>query len=78
MRIDLIYHMIAGFVIATIITAFFPLWTGITLAVLAGVLKELYDLLIKKSVFDYKDLFATVFGGSIAFWFDLIKILKWN
>ena len=40
---------------------------GIACAVIVGVVKELYDLYIKKSKFSVGDLIADVFGIALAF-----------
>jgi len=41
---------------------------GIAMAILVGVIKELYDLYIKKSKFSIGDLVADAIGVVIAFW----------
>jgi len=41
---------------------------GIAMAILVGVLKEFYDLYIKKSKFSVADIIADVLGIAIAFW----------
>lgn len=39
---------------------------SILLALIAGILKEVYDVTVKKSVFDYIDVVWTVLGGTVA------------
>jgi len=41
---------------------------GIAMAILVGVVKEFYDLYVKKSKFSVGDLVADVAGIAIAFW----------
>lgn len=76
--LDKIYHFIVGFLIyvVTYLTYFLAqlpsvlyglpseiLFLGIVL--LAGVIKEVADKKIKKSMFDYFDMFATIVGGVV-------------
>jgi len=74
MRTDLLLHFLAGFLIATVATAFLPLWTGIVLATITGLGKELYDKFVRKQIFDYKDLVLTFGGGFTALWVDIVKL----
>ena len=60
--IDKIYHLVAGFLIALIFGLINPV-LGLTLAIVVGVGKELYDKKIKKSAIDPLDVIATVVGG---------------
>ena len=73
--IDKILHFLAGYAIADLAYHLHPAFGGwiILFAVGAGLLKELYDKYIKKSVFDYKDLVLTITGGFLAVWVRLIE-----
>ena len=69
--LDKILHFLAGFFIATVVVVLFknfsdPLLFGFIASIVGGVLKEVYDLKIKKSRFDWYDVFATVVGGIAA------------
>ena len=46
---------------------------GIAMAVIVGVVKEFYDLYIKKSNFSIADIVADVVGVAIAFWIVGVK-----
>lgn len=59
---DKVYHLIAGFIIASIFGLINPT-LGLALAIAAGVCKEVYDKYIKKSFADPLDTIATVLGG---------------
>lgn len=72
-RTDLILHFLAGFLIATIATAFLPLCTGIVLATVIGLGKELFDKFIRKQMFDFKDFILTFGGGFLGLWIDIVK-----
>ena len=69
--LDKILHFLAGFFIAIVAVVVFrktsdPLLFGFIASIVGGLLKEVYDLIIKKSRFDLYDLFATVVGGIAA------------
>lgn len=64
MRTDLINHILLGFFIATVFQ-FAGIYV-ILIALFAGLLKELYDKFIKKTMFDWKDLVCTGVGGFLA------------
>ena len=69
--LDKILHFLAGFFIATVVVVLFknfsdPLLFGLVASIVGGVLKEVYDLKIKKSRFDWYDVFATIVGGVAA------------
>jgi len=68
-------HMVAGTLIA-IITGFLFFWllderiwlsllVGLFSGTLAGVVKEFYDLYIKKTLFNFEDLKATFWGAIV-------------
>ena len=70
-HLDKILHFLAGFFIATVVAVFFrnssdPLLFGFIASIVGGILKEVYDLKIKKSRFDWYDVFATIVGGIAA------------
>ena len=68
MRIDLILHFLTGYFIASCFQ-FTGLWM-IVIAVMAGVLKELFDKFHDKETFDWKDLALTFGGGFTAYWIE--------
>jgi len=73
-ELDKQLHILAGstislFVtIAMLSTSFVPYApiVGLLLALVAGILKEVYDLYVKKTEFDKRDVLATVMGGSLS------------
>ena len=70
-HLDKIIHFLAGFAIATVVVVVFKdstarLLFGFIASIVGGLLKEVYDLEIKKSRFDWYDVFATVVGGIAA------------
>ena len=70
-HLDKILHFLAGFTIATLVVVLFrnhieSLLFGFIASIVGGILKEVYDLKIKKSRFDWYDVFATVAGGIAA------------
>lgn len=74
-NLDKVYHFAAGFVIALVaygITSQDWQW-GITAAFAAGLGKELWDWLIRKTKFDIVDLIVTIAGGVASMGF--IKLL---
>ncbi|MEL7600546.1 MAG: hypothetical protein AAGU18_10685 [Proteiniphilum sp.] len=62
MKKDKLYHIIAGLVIGFTV-AFWRPGEALFAAAAAGVVKELYDKYMKKSVADPLDTIATIFGG---------------
>ena len=68
MRKDLLYHMIAGFVIAILVSIVLPVWIAFIIGCLAGLGKELYDKYIRHTFFDWKDLACTCFGSFWGAW----------
>ena len=61
---DKIYHFVAGFVLAFLFSAYFlTLEAGIGIAMLAGLVKEIYDSKQEGNKFDTIDLLATILGG---------------
>ena len=69
--LDKILHFLVGFAIATVVVVLFRNYTNLFLfgfiaVIVGGILKEVYDLKIKKSRFDWYDVFATVAGGIAA------------
>ena len=69
--LDKILQFLAGFFIATVAVVVLrkssdPLLFGFIASIVGGILKEVYDLEIKKSRFDWYDVFATVVGGIAA------------
>jgi len=75
MRIDYIYHLLAGFIIATILNTIIPIWIVLIFVTFIGVLKEIYDKFVKKTYFDWGDLGCTFAGGFFACWLDYIKMI---
>lgn len=73
--IDKIIHFLAGYAVADIAYQFYPAFGGwiILFAISAGLLKEMYDKYIKKTMFDWRDLLVTILGGFLAVWVSLIK-----
>ena len=62
---DKIYHFVAGFLITAIIVFTVGPEIGLAAGITAGILKEGYDKFIKKTKFDFFDLYATIFGSVI-------------
>ena len=67
-------HKLAGTLIALIAGGLLYLLTkniilswpiGLATGCLAGVVKEFYDLKVKKTLFNWLDLWATVFGAAL-------------
>ena len=66
---DKILHFFAGLIVGAISMVLVGVYAIPTvLAVAAG--KELYDKFIKKTYFDFFDMFATILGG----WFGIMII----
>jgi len=73
MKIDKLYHLIAGFVISVFFGLISPI-TGLITAVIIGAAKEvIYDKLMKRGCFEVLDFVATVIGGVIGY---LIMIIR--
>ena len=67
MKIDKIYHLIAGFVISLLIGLINPVM-GLITSIIVGAAKEIvYDKLMKRGCFEVLDFVATVIGGVIGF-----------
>ena len=76
MKIDKLYHFIAGIEI----TAFFLLFStnivAMTVVILVAFAKELFDKFIMKSFFDTVDLLFTILGGVVTIGtVNLIKLI---
>ena len=56
------YHLVAGFLIA-LLTGWVNPFAGLTLVVLAGVGKEVYDMYVPNHTVDVWDAIYTVVGG---------------
>ena len=75
MKIDKLYHLIAGIEIAFIVLLFSTNLAAISAVILAGVAKECFDKFYQKETFDFVDLLFTILGGVIMIGiFNLIKI----
>ena len=75
MKIDKLYHFIAGIEIAFIVLLFSTNLAAISAVILAGVAKECFDKFYQKETFDFVDLLFTILGGVIMIGiFNLIKI----
>ena len=75
MKIDKLYHFIAGIEIAFVVLLFSTNLAAISAVVLAGVAKECFDKFYQKEKFDIIDLLFTILGGVIMIGiFNLIKI----
>ena len=61
---DKILHLIVGFIVGAVVHYFTlgTLW-ALVAVIAVGVGKEIYDLNIKKTMFDFFDMFATLLGG---------------
>lgn len=61
---DKVYHVIAGFVIAFLVAAYFasPV-AGVMAAAVAGVAKEMWDAKHPGHTSEIKDAIATIIGG---------------
>lgn len=58
---DKLYHFIIGAVIFWVANYFMNY--AIVLVIIIAVLKEIYDLKVKKSYMDFWDILATIAGG---------------
>ena len=75
MKIDKLYHFIAGIEIAFVVLLFSTNLAAISAVILAGVAKECFDKFYQKETFDFVDLLFTILGGVIMIGiFNLIKI----
>jgi hypothetical protein len=60
---DKLYHLIAGFVIAFVFGLVSPFW-GLVAGITAGLAKDIiWDLYLKKGMFEVLDIFVTVIGA---------------
>ncbi len=76
MKIDKLYHFIAGIEIAFIILLFSTNLAAISAVVLAGILKECFDKFYQKEKFDIIDLLFTILGGVVTIGtVNLIKLI---
>ena len=75
MRIDYIYHLLAGFIISTILNTIIPIGVVFLIVMGIGILKEFYDKFIKKTYSDWKDTFFTIAGGFFGCWLDYVKTI---
>ena len=76
MKIDKLYHFIAGIEIAFIVLLFSTNLAAISAVILAGVAKECFDKFYQKETFDFVDLLFTILGGVIIIGiFNLVKII---
>jgi len=72
MKVDKLYHLIAGFAISLLFGLISPI-TGLITAVVIGSAKEVvYDKLLNRGCFEYLDFVATCVGGVVGY---LILIL---
>jgi hypothetical protein len=60
---DKILHLSAGFTIAIVLSFVVGPMIGVAAGAAAGVAKEVYDKYIKKTTFDFFDMFATIIGS---------------
>lgn len=58
-------HFIAGLFIATAVSLIVGPGAGIVSGVTAGIGKELYDKFIRKTLFSFFDMFATIVGSVV-------------
>ena len=73
MKIDKLYHLIAGFAISLIFGLISP-FIGLITSIIVGAAKEvIYDKLMKRGCFEVLDFVATVIGGVIGY---LIMIIR--
>ncbi len=70
---DKLLHFIAGMVIFLIANCFMSF--AIIPVIIIAVLKEVYDLKVKKSRMDFWDFLATVAGGLIMYLFIFIDLV---
>jgi len=70
---DKIYHFLAGFIIAIISMGIVKLGEPTTLLIVAVVAigKELFDLYIRKTSFNWWDVLATILGSILLFIFTI-------
>lgn len=60
---DKLYHLIAGFVIAFVFGLISPFW-GLVAGITSGLAKDIiWDLYLKKGMFEVLDIFVTVIGS---------------
>ena len=76
MKIDKLYHFIAGIEIAFVVLLFSTNLMAISAVVLAGVAKECFDKFYQKETFDFVDLLFTILGGVVTIGtVNLIKLI---
>ena len=67
MKIDKLYHLIAGFAISLIFGLISP-FIGLVTSIVVGAGKEVvYDKLMKRGCFEVLDFVATCIGGVIGY-----------
>lgn len=70
---DKLYHFIAGAVIFWVANYFMSY--AIIPVIAIAILKEVYDLKVKKSRMDFWDILATIAGGIAVYIFTWIDVL---
>lgn len=61
---DKVLHALVGFIAGVLFSIISPL-VGVIGVLILAIGKELYDLKIKKTEFDFFDMFSTIFGGVV-------------
>lgn len=72
-RQDQVYHFIVCALV--VLNCLMPLWVAVLLAVILAVGKELYDKYIKKTLFDWTDIYADLLGIALGILLRIVSPL---
>lgn len=72
-RTDWVMHFITCTLL--VLNCLMPLWYAIMLAVILSVCKELYDKYIKKTLFDWTDIYADLLGIALGILLRIVSPL---
>ncbi len=64
--LDKMLHFFVGFFLSTLFSGILPLWLNIEIIIVIAILKEVFDVKVKNSSYDVKDILATVLGSIIS------------
>lgn len=64
MKRDKVYHLIAGFLIASVVALAVNLWAGLVAGIAAGIAKEIYDW-AGRGTASIGDAVATLMGAAL-------------
>ncbi len=64
--LDKMLHFFVGFFLSTLFSGILPLWLNIEIIIAIAILKEVFDVKVKNSSYDVKDILATILGSFIS------------